>query len=254
MKIMDNFKIKALIILFFLVGCARSSINTRINKSRVIYRLSDKSGEYLLSRERGIVKSKSELIVKRKLEQDGKVFEKSVTISTLGNYKKKLPVLRPKRSQYTVWFDGKKYLTDMELNPKDKLLEIKMVSPEPQWNGTKRVAFPEGGKGIFCFFSQVFECALYSGFVKKAIKNDSGKMNLFVIWEGHPYFQEQYLNVSDNVFSKAIFSYDGVNSKGEKRFTLRADGQSIFYLVEEDRLDGIFWVAQGLSIIREKKL
>ncbi|OUR93707.1 hypothetical protein A9Q84_19790 [Halobacteriovorax marinus] len=223
----------------------------RINKE---FQLSDKAGKFYVHREKGFSKSKNQFIVKKtvKAGDNGKILEKLIMISKLGNLNKKLTILRPTVSEYSVWFDGKKYTTRMKINSKKRSMDVTLNSPERQWQGKRSYSFPNGD-GIFCYFSQITECARATGFIEKSIKNDGGSMKVIIIWEGYPYFQEQYLNVPSSVFSRARFSYDGKNAKGERRFTLTVANQSIFYFLDKNHeLSKKFWVSQGLSMVEKK--
>lgn len=206
----------------------------------------------MLERESGPVsKSKSIFAVKRVLkDDDNKVLEQSVVLSRLGSLKGKVSILRPEKSQYTVWFDGKEYSTITQIDTKNKSLGLIFNSPEEQWRGQKTIPFPKKGM-IYCYFSQLIECVMAAGFVHKAIDNGNGEMSLHIIWEGYPYIQQQYIGIPEEVFSMATFSYDGENERGLRRFSLniKNSNQIIFYqLNKEDELKGIFWPAQGLSI------
>ena len=56
-------------------------------------------------------------------------------------------------------------------------MQVRLKSPESQWNQDELFKFPEG-KGIYCFFSQIIECAAVTGFISEAMKQKSGRMNL----------------------------------------------------------------------------
>jgi hypothetical protein len=217
------------------------------------YSLVDKSGKFELQREFGYIKSKNQYITKRRIFSDDserKLLEKSIVISTPGSVKG-VNVLRPSISQYSVWFEKKKYFTEMEISPKDKSMLVKLSSPEKHWRGESRIKFPPM-TGVYCYFSQVIECANISGFLDEATKRQAGSMQILIIWEGYPYFQEQYLNIPKEVFSNAVLEYDGKNSNGERRFTLKFSGQSIFYFVDsKNNFSKMFWVSQGLSITKK---
>ena len=218
--------------------------------SKRIYDLQDKSGNFVVVRERGFLKSKNHAVVKRYVyssdDPEKKFLEQSVVISNPGKLKN-IYILRPFKSEYVVWFEKKKYKTEMEIDPKSKSMIVKMSSPESQWNGTKTVPFPQG-KGVYCFFSQVIDCAAITGFISQAIKSQAGEMYFHLIWEGYPYFMEQYINVREEVFSNALLRYDGKTNEGLMRFTLEAGGQNIFYLVDSaSRVEKIYWIAQGLT-------
>lgn len=219
--------------------------------------LSDKSGKFKILKESGMINKGKTLVVKKKMfangESDKKLLEKSITISTLGVLSKKIRVLRPDASQYTVWLDGQKFFSEMKLDPKSKSMKLRLVSPEEKWNGEQLVKFPDG-TGVFCFFSQLFECVSTTSFFKKAVENGSGRMNFHLIWDGYPYLAEQYGGVPDELFTNARMEYDGVNDLREHRFSLKFNEQEIFYLLTTD-LSGakIYWVSEGYTLIPQKK-
>lgn len=217
--------------------------------------LTDKSGKFSVLRESGFGNKGKEYIVKKRVFLYGgdrsKILEQSIVISSPGTLKGETTILRPKISQYTVWFENKKYFSELKLNLKEKTLDISLKSPEKQWNGNKKVPFPKG-TGVFCFYSQIIECANISKFIKMSSEKETGKMNFHVIWDGYPYFQEQFDNLPSNVFSEAILEFDGRNKMGQRRFTLNVAGQSIFYFIDsKNRLIKQFWVAQGLSMEKD---
>ena len=139
----------------------------------------------------------------------------------------------------------------MSISTKEKSMLMKLSSPEKQWRGQSLVKFPKM-TGVFCYFSQILECANLSGFIDEATKRQAGSMKVLIIWEGFPYIHEQYLNIPKEVFLNATFAYDGKNQNNERRFTLKFAGQSIFYFVDKkNRLLKMFWVSQGLSVTRK---
>ncbi|OFZ39135.1 MAG: hypothetical protein A2504_16250 [Bdellovibrionales bacterium RIFOXYD12_FULL_39_22] len=256
--------------LTLLSACSLFNFNKKIEttfsvisdkKGSDTFSLSDRSGNFLVSREFAFKKSTNEFILKKSISLDSnpekkqnsaskKIVEKSITISTSGVLKKTIPALRPKISQYTVWFDGQKYFTEMKTNTKTKSLDITMRGPELQWNGKKSVPFPPG-MGIYCFFNQLVECIQATSFFTKAAAADSGMMNLHIIWDGYPYLQEQYLEMPAEVFTAAELSFDGYTENDEIRFSLTFANQVIFYVFEHNgALAKMFWVSQGFSMIK----
>lgn len=218
------------------------------------YDLVDKAGKFVVVRESGYRAQNNRFFTKSSVypedEDRAKLLEESFVISNPGMLSKKLKVMRPFASRYNVWFEGKKFTTEMYLNEKEKGLEIKMTSPESQWNGTKNISLPQG-TGVYCFLSQLVECVRMTGFFHLSAKNDAGVMNFHLIWEGYPYYAEQYLYVPDEPISQARLTYDGVNNFGETRFTLEVGEQRIFYFVDKEyNFLKRFWVAQGLSQTR----
>jgi hypothetical protein len=225
----------------------------KISKSNSTFNITDKNGKYILERDSGL-NSQKQLVLKQKTAQmtDDKIIEQSIVISTPGTLKKTVPLLRPFRSQYSIWFEGKKYFTETRLDPGKRGIVLKLISPDKDWNGERFVELPKG-TGAFCYFTQLIECVRFSTFIDQAIEKTSGEMNLHIIWEGYPFFQQQYPDMSEELVSAATFSYDGKNENGEHRFSLKFQGQSIFYLLDDKlSLTKMLWVSQGLSQIRSK--
>ena len=227
-----------------------SSTGEPLLKYKKRYQLKDKAGEFLVERETGPLDKKRYATKYRVFNgQTGKVLEQSVVISTPGALGKKLSILRPLRSQYNVWFEKKKYFSETKINTTTKKMDVTMKSPESQWNGMERKSFPRG-TGVFCYFSQVIECANMTGFLSKAIGKNAGKMTFHLIFDGYPYFQEQYLNVPRSLFANAILEYDGKNSQSERRFSLKVGGTTIFYFLNSRmELIKMFWPNQGMSMV-----
>jgi hypothetical protein len=246
--------------LFFLLGCSSSnSIKGAgsISQYSKKYNLQDKGGDYLVNRESGMDKKSGNYFTKyriyKKGKGDGEILEQSVVFSTPGLLKGKLKALRPYRSQFQIWFEKKKYQSETSLNRQSKSMDLILKSPEAQWNGFKKENFPKSKNGVFCYFSQVIECAQFTGFIEKAIKKDMGEMNFIIVWDGYPYIQEQYVNLPGTLFSQASLIYDGKNTYGEVRFSLNVAGNKIFYFLDNKyHLSKIFWPGQGMSMVEIK--
>lgn len=217
-----------------------------------LFEWSDKAGKFELLRESGRSSQKSDYVVRQRLRLSGgdrEIVEQSVAISELGRLRNEVSIMRPKRSQYTVWFDGERYLSEMEMDIETKSMKVRLTSPEAEWNGERSVQFPEDNT-VYCFFSAVIECAFMTGFIETAMKREAGRMNFYIVWDGYPFLMQQYVEIPEEVFSRAVLEYDG--SENEKnRFVLRFAGQSIFYFVHPSgRYERLFWVGQGLSVVK----
>jgi len=246
------------LIIFVLVLCSCSStkkaaeIKKDLTHAPEKYSYTDKNGQFLVRLSSGFNKKTNSFFTKRSLEIPEKdtdnLLETSVTLSDLGSVKKK-NILRPKLSQYNVWFDGKKYFSELKMNQAKKAIEVRMVSPESQWNGVKQIKLPST-KALYCFFSQVIECAKTTGFLADSAKKEEGTLYFYLIWEGYPYLNETFTNVPSQLFSKAQLEYDGTTKENERRFNLKVAGQSIFYVVDEKfQMKKMFWVSQGISMV-----
>lgn len=216
------------------------------------YNYNDKSGKFVVRVTSGINKKDRTFFYKRSLEIPEKstdnILEQSISFSQIGKLKKKTTILRPKLSQYTVWFEGKKYFTELKINPKTKSVDVKMQSPETKFNGEKSVKFPST-KMLSCFFSQIIECAKINGFISQSIKHSKGKMSFYIIWDGYPFQNDTLTDFPSELFSLAELEYDGHLSSNEERFNLQVAGQSIFYVLDmKNQLRKMFWVSQGISM------
>ena len=246
-------------IIFLISGCSglkNSNLKKELIQEEEKFSYVDKNGEYLVKTSSGFNKKENVLYTKRSIINPNKetdnVLEQSIVFSDIGTLKKKTEILRPKMSQYSVWFDGKKYFSELKLNTAKKAIDIKMISPESQWNGTKQIKLPNT-KLVYCFFSQVVECAKTAGFLKISKNKESAKMKFFIIWEGYPYLNETYSDFPSELFSKASLEYEGKTKDAEDRFTLKVAGQSIFFIVDKkDKMSKMFWVSQGITLISAK--
>lgn len=218
--------------------------------------LTENAGKFVVLREAGYLAKEGQFVVKNKIlpedRNEKKVLERSITISRLGKLKNTVTMLRPERSQFDVWFDGKKYSSSISLNVKSKKLDVKLNSPESKWKGVKSYEFPNP-KAVYCFYSQVLECAAVTGFLSKAQEMGYGRMNFYIIWNGYPYFHEQYLNLTGELFSRASLELDSIEKNGNIKLSLTVDNQVIFYVLDKNyNFIKQFWVAQGLSKIKTK--
>lgn len=260
MKIFRSNSIQILILIFLTSSCSTTKTNSEnINSNRLFalvkeqFELSDKSGRFILNRESGREAANKHFVVRQSLNQmSGKrePLEQTVTISQLGTLSNQLMVMRPMRSQYSVWFEGKRYFSEMEIDTSTKSMKVKLNSPESQWRGEQVIKFPDD-QSVYCFFASIIECASITGFINTAMKKKSGRMNIMIVWEGFPYMSSQYVDIPDELFTPAILEYDGTDDRNLNRFSLRFAGQSLFFFVSSSgRYDRFFWVSQGLSVVK----
>lgn len=252
----SNSLLFTLFVLLLAASCAgvkSNNLKKELARGEERFSYTDKNGSFLVKLGSGFNKKDNTLFTKRSLEIPDKdtdnVLEQSIVLSDIGLLKKTRTILRPKISQYTVWFDGKKYFSELKLNSATKSFDLKMVSPESQWNGVKKFKIPNS-KALYCFFSQVIECAKAVNFITTSIKKEAGAMNFYVVWEGYPYLNETFSDFPMELFSKAKLEYDGKTKEDERRFNLSVAGQSIFFVVDKnEQMKKMFWVSQGISMV-----
>lgn len=235
-------------------GLGKSSSNQLFQYQSEQFSFTDRAGNFLLTRESGRSSEENYYVVKQSLKStNSEVLEQSVSYSQMGRLKNQINVMRPWKSQYAVWFDGKRYFSEMEMDLSSRSMIVRMRSPESQWNGESKIPFPEEN-AVYCFFSALAECASLTGFIEIAKSKKAGSMNFYIIWDGYPYYMQQYPEIPEELFSRAILEYDGDGAENQNRFSLRFAGQTIFlFLGERGRYDRLFWVSQGLSIVKRGK-
>ncbi len=254
---MNNSKFIIFFMGLFLCSCSLtkektlSFLDTRI----VRFHYEDKNGNFKITRQSGQEKKTDRIVTKQQLEiLDGdkdKILEQAIVISNPGSIKNKNAVLRPEEGQYSVWFEGKKYSSSIKINSKTRTFDLKTSGPNSKDNSNKSIVFPDN-KNILCFFSQLTECLNFHGFIKKSIKNETGAIRLNIVWNGYPFFQEAYNDLPMELFSDAKIAFDGKMSDDEFRFSLGVAGQMIFIITNsEGDLKKMFWIAQGISMVRE---
>jgi hypothetical protein len=211
------------------------------------------SGTYRLQRDVKFIKKK--LVTRTQIlvpsAGSDKVVEKSITVSQIGSVKNsggRSLIVRPLASEFTVWLEGKKYISRMQLNTKTKAMRVTLDSPETKWQGQSDVSFPSGK--YFCFFSQIPECLYHNQIFLRALEHKKQTYDFYIVWDNYPYVQEQLTHVGQNLFSHATVKYDG-ELKGRIRYIIDVDEQVILYQFTKDfELAGQSWISQGVTITR----
>src|SRR5690606_19463316 len=135
---------------------------------------------------------------------------------------------RPWASEFTIWFDKKKHQSKSQLDIKSKELDFTIIRPE----GTSQKVFPFPSGQFFCYFSQIPDCLIASGYLQRIIEQK--KTLLFIIvWENYPYGNEQYERIPNHPFSVASIEYDS-KQKNHHMLQLHFSGQIIFYHFNSD--------------------
>lgn len=228
----------------FLMGCASNGLELPRYKKH--YRLTDKSGQFVLEREVGFAEDKYVTKYQIVREGSGQPLERSVVLSTLGRLSKKWQVIRPRLFQYQVWLDRQKHSVKGALDAKNGGVDLTLQNPRSR--NRKHLKVPDGQ--VFCFFSQVIECAATTGFLTKAKSLKTGRMKLHVLFEGYPYFQEHYRHAPEGLFSEARLIYDGLTERGEMRLSLKFGKTTVLYFVNDKwEMVKMFWPSEGVSLV-----
>lgn len=234
------------LLLLFVLSCAQFNYSTSLENSDETFKLKDKSGEFLFKRISKLDKSKfiSKSVISPILEQNVDL-EKVISISRISTTGKK--TLVPKISQSTLWFDKKKYFSQIKVDSSKNLLTVLMRSPEKKWSGTKKIEMPSGN--IVCFFTQIPECLKFHGLLNPS----PHARDILVIWDTYPFHSEIYANINPNIFTRASIEYSG-KMKELNKFTLSLGNQIIFYLFNnKNEFEKMYWIAQGMTIVKQVK-
>ena len=243
---------KLLILIIFLVSCSNHFLKSGSRQDKNSYSYTDISGSFRLLRENKVLEKK---IVTRnrltdpKTAQD-KVLEKTILVSQIGSIKSRktrLLTIRPLASEFTVWLEGKKYSSKMQLNPKTKSMKVILDSPESKWQGVHEIKFPKGK--YFCFYGQIPECLTHNSLLTLANNNRKNKYDFYIVWEGYPFIQDQLVRIGHNLFTPATLKFDG-EIKGQYRYIIEAGEQMMLYhLTKSYEFVKMAWIAQGITVV-----
>lgn len=230
-------------LIVFFVSCSSSS-KISIIPSQYFYQYKDSSGEYSLRRT--VKRHKSKLVTKVELLPLGVTsgeLEKTISVSVLGNRQNHSPTLLPEVSQHQVWFEKKRYFSQIKLNRKHRRLDIVLESPEKKWQGTETHKLPS--TNLLCFFQQIPECLKRAEMLFTSKKK---QVSLFVVWEAYPFYSETYEKLSGTPYTKATWRLEKIDKNG-RQYSLNLANQIIFYHFNNQlEFETMFWVAQGITV------
>jgi hypothetical protein len=234
--------------LMVILSCASRNRGGALLNSKDEFKLKDRSGEFILQRE--VKLNKGEVATRITVvspSNSAVASEKTISISKLG-ISKNSKILRPQISQHEIWYEKERYFSQLKTNVKTKSLDVIMKSPEEKWQGESSLPYPAGR--IFCFFTQIPECAKFYGMLNP--ESEVG-FKIVVIWDNYPYHNESYLKLSSSPFQTAAFSFDGEH-EGGLRYKLELSNQIIFYEFDVNRqFDKMYWIAQGITLVRTNR-
>lgn len=248
------------ILMLISVACAskkKDEVQSELHNLNDKYRYLDKSGKYIYQRQVLVESDKKKISNLTRLydpnRADDNILEKIVTVSDLGFIKKgkiSKAVMRPQISQYTGWFEGRKFSSQIKFDAKKRQVNVIMESPESKWNGERSFDIAKS-KTLFCFFSQIAECITYPHFIDKLKSDPRARLPMNIIWESYPYFTEQIDGIAEEVYTPGVFYYEGETPEGYMKFNLEVNGQVIFYQFSKKmELVKVLWVSQGISILK----
>lgn len=248
--------LRTLLWLGLITGCAttKPTINQAVIRNNAkSYAYRDVSGTFELSREVRLEKGKGKLATRVQIysstSSGDKLLEKTFAISAIGSVQTRAGrtlAIRPEHSQHTVWLEGKKYFSQLKLNPRTRKLEALLESPESRWNGRKDIAVPKGR--VFCFYSQLPECLVAANMLAQA-KASKGPLRFFVVWDSWPYHQEHFTGLGPAAFVRAALTLEG-SQQGSTRYIVEINGQLLnLHFSKEGSFTRMFWTTQGISIM-----
>lgn len=242
---------KILLLLILSISCTHLAPGGSPKEGKTTYSYTDESGTFQNVREFKTIKQN--LVTRNQLLSTAgsgkRLLEKSVIVSQIGSIKadkKRLKILRPLASEFTVWLEGKKYFSSMRLNPKNKSMQLKVTTPEKGVQASE-VNFPKGK--YFCFFNQIPECLYHNYLLQRAHQEQTRRFDFYLIWDAYPILQEQLSGVGKKLFVPATLKFDG-EIKKTFRYIVEVEGQLIVYQFSRSYdLKKISWIAQGISIV-----
>lgn len=238
--------------LFLLCSCSTLKTASQPSEGKKTYTFADVSGKYALTRDFRKVKQK--VVTRSQITTPGgagtRSVEKSVMVSQLGSIKDqggRSLTMRPYASEFVVWLEGKKYSSNMKLDPATRSMILTLDTPEAKWKGTTSVKFPKGK--LFCFYNQIPECLGNTGSLAFARARKGEPVSLYVLWDSYPFIQDIYTGVGKNLFAPATLKFEK-EERDHLAFQLEVDGQVILYHFSKSfDLVRMFWIAQGVTVL-----
>tara|TARA_B100000927_G_scaffold273096_1_gene251228 strand:+ start:526 stop:1278 length:753 start_codon:yes stop_codon:yes gene_type:complete len=244
---------KASIFVLFLSSCAylevigQKQTDPSSLKDKASFSYNDVSGQYKLNKQFGQNKS-GEFILKKELRASAspKYLERFLSITTKKKFGKRTEYLFPKVSESIFWFDQKKHKSLIKINGS----HVEVVSSVDRTVYKKEKILMENGR-LHCFFSQLIECAATTNFLGISAQKKLGSMSLNIIWDGYPFFNEQYLNQTNSIIQRARISYMS-ELNGLIKYQLEVDDQVLFYFIDSNfKTKKFYWVSKGISQVHE---
>ncbi len=240
------------IFLFVISSCSQLGKGKQPSEGKFVYSYSDVSGNFRYQRDVRFIKKK--LVTRTQIlvpsAGSDRVVEKSITVSQVGSVKdgaRRALIVRPLASEFTVWLEGKKYSSKMQLDTARKSMRVTLDSPESKWKGQSLIPFPQGKQ--FCFFTQIPDCLYHNNILEKALELKNQSLDFYVVWDNYPYVQDQLSNVGKNLFSHASVRYDG-EPKGRIRYIIEVEDQVLIYQFKKNfELTGYSWISQGINMV-----
>jgi len=231
------------------IGHFEKRKKTISKKSKFV--LIEPSGKYSLLRKSGITSSR-DFVTKEELFHYSKwreaPLEKGIMISSHSNYSETIGVILPKASQRIFWFDKKKYFTESKFSFLKKEAKFSWKSPIEREKSVRTVELDDSKK-LYCFLGQLIDCIKETGFFKKSKMKRSGTMYFSLVFDGYPFFNEQYGLLKNSPIVESDFSFEKDLSKGTSRYSLSFLDQTITYIVDRGgNLIDKFWISHGLSL------
>lgn len=242
---------KFFLFLFLVSSCSSPIFKGSPHEGKTTFSYNDESGSFRFVRESKKIQKK--IVTRTQLidtkGSQAKALEKSIIVSQIGSIKsknKRLLTVRPLASEFTVWLEGKKYLSKMKINSSTKSMTVTLESPEAKWQGTSEIKFPAGK--YFCFYNQIPECLYHNYLLNLATENQTQRFDFYVVWDSYPFIQDQLTNVGKNLFASASIKFDG-DIKGQYRYNVEVEGQMILYqFTKSFDLVKVAWISQGITV------
>jgi hypothetical protein len=242
-------KIIYIFMIMVMMSCSSSNFKKSRKSNKQVFSFSDLSGEYKLERVEN--KKNKLIIVKRKLLRAGnlnKPVEKSISISSKSDSRKKIfnQDFEPLFSQFSVWFNKKRYFSQIKLIKKINSYEVSIQSPERK-NIEKKFFKITSKNSTHCFFFQLIKCINQENVLDKLLNKVGNNKNIKIIWDGYPFQNDQLEHISSELISDAKIEYEGLSNKSH-RITLTVLNQKVFFKLNKNlEFKEMNWVIQGIS-------
>ncbi len=238
---------------FLVISCAHNAamiedIKDQSHNEKNFFTYEDYSGQYTVTREIKVQASKliSRVLI---LSSAGVELENQVAVSkfgTISSGKQKRVAILPEASHFKVWYNKKLFESKINVNKKNRTLDIEIIKPPDKIPKQEIYKLPKGS--TFCYYSQLPECLKMQNLLVVAAKKP---IPLYIIWDNYPFNLEQYQGISSEpvvLGNLSLSKYDN----NEFKYIVDIGNQVIFYHYDKSlNFIKMFWVSQGISLVKQ---
>jgi hypothetical protein len=238
--------------ILFLGSCSLGSkksigqLDLASESSVTLMSYTDMSGKFSLKMS-STAKNNKYLFQKLIYEDDfTKMLEKSRLVNLIQLSGHDVLKFQPQVSQFSSWFEGVEYKSEIKLDYKLKKIMVNYSPKEKKYATVLKI--PDGDK--LCFFSMLADCVkIFSFNGKKNSKEDRfDSFWFYVLMDSYPFVSTVYNEIENKLVTQAKVLDEGIQD-GERLVTVEIFDQvlSLKFDLKTFNLKSYYWISQGIS-------